>query len=49
MPSFVLKFLYGEMSDTILKGVKVSNKKLEEIEVKLKYEKIENALSEIYS
>ena len=49
VPSFVLKFLYGEMSDTILKGVKVSNKKLEEIEVKLKYEKIEDALSEIYS
>jgi uncharacterized protein (TIGR01777 family) len=49
VPSFVLKFLYGEMSDTILKGVKVSNKKLKEIELKLKYEKIEDALSEIYS
>tara|TARA_B110001452_G_scaffold40542_1_gene31013 strand:- start:466 stop:1365 length:900 start_codon:yes stop_codon:yes gene_type:complete len=49
VPSFVLKFLYGEMSDTILKGVKVSNEKLKEIELKLKYEKIEDALSEIYS
>ena len=49
VPSFVLKFLYGEMSDTILKGVKVSNEKLKEIDLKLKYEKIEEALSEIYS
>ena len=49
VPSFVLKFLYGEMSDTILKGVKVSNEKLKEIDLKLKYEKIEQALSEIYS
>jgi NAD dependent epimerase/dehydratase family enzyme len=49
VPSFVIKFLYGEMSDTILKGVKVSNEKLKEIELKLKYEKIEDALSEIYS
>ena len=37
------------MSETILKGVKVSNEKLKEIELKLKYEKIEDALSEIYS
>jgi uncharacterized protein (TIGR01777 family) len=49
VPSFVLKFLYGEMADTILKGVKVSNEKLKEIELKLKYEKIEEALYEIYS
>ena len=48
VPSFVLKFLYGEMSETILKGVKVSNKKLKE-EINLKYEKIEDALTEIYS
>ena len=48
VPSFVLKFFYGEMSETILKGVKVSNKKLKE-EINLKYEKIEDALTEIYS
>jgi len=48
VPSFVLKFLYGEMSETILKGVKVSNKKLKG-EINLKYEKIEDALTEIYS
>ena len=48
VPSFVLKFLYGEMSETILKGVKVSNKQLKG-EINLKYEKIEDALKEIYS
>tara|TARA_B110000977_G_scaffold1049_1_gene1447 strand:+ start:1085 stop:1981 length:897 start_codon:yes stop_codon:yes gene_type:complete len=48
VPSFVLKFLYGEMSETILKGVKVSNKKIKG-EINLKYEKIEDALTEIYS
>ena len=48
VPSFVLKFFYGEMSETILKGVKVSNKKLKG-EINLKYEKIEDALTEIYS
>ena len=36
------------MSETILKGVKVSNKKLKG-EINLKYEKIEDALTEIYS
>ena len=48
VPSFFLKFFYGEMSETILKGVKVSNKKLKG-EINLKYEKIEDALTEIYS
>ena len=48
VPSFVLKFLYGEMSDTILKGVKVSNKKIKDTGFKFKYEKIEDALREIY-
>jgi len=49
VPSFVLKFLYGEMSDTILKGVKVSNKKIKDAGFKFKHEKIEDALREIYS
>ena len=34
VPSFVLKFLYGEMSDTILKGVKVSNEKIKSLNFK---------------
>jgi NAD dependent epimerase/dehydratase family enzyme len=37
------------MSDTILKGVKVSNKKIKDTGFKFKYEKIEDALREIYS
>ena len=49
VPSFILRFLYGEMSDTILKGVKVSNKKIKDAGFKFKYEKIEDALREIYS
>jgi len=49
VPSFVLKFIYGEMSDTILKGVKVSNKKIKSLNFNFKYEKVEEALKAIYS
>ena len=49
VPSFVLKFIYGEMSDTILKGVKVSNEKIKSLNFKFKHEKIEEALKAIYS
>ena len=48
VPSFLLKFLYGEMSDTILRGVKVSNKKLKSTDFKFKYENLDQALKEIY-
>ena len=49
VPSFILRFLYGEMSDTILKGVKVSNKKIKNLGFKFKYNKIDEALKYIYS
>jgi len=49
VPSFILRFLYGEMSDTILKGVKVSNKKIKNLGFKFKYDKIDEALKYIYS
>ena len=49
VPSFVLKFIYGEMSDTILKGVKVSNEKIKSLKFKFKYEKVDEALKAIYS
>ena len=49
IPSFILRFLYGEMSDTILKGVKVSNKKIKNLGFKFKYDKIDEALKYIYS
>jgi uncharacterized protein (TIGR01777 family) len=49
VPSFVLKFIYGEMSDTILKGVKVSNEKIKSLNFKFKYEKVDEALRAIYS
>ena len=48
VPSFLLKFLYGEMADTILKGVKVSNKKLKSTDFTFKYENLDQALREIY-
>lgn len=48
VPSFILKFIYGEMSDTILKGVKVSNKKIKSLDYKFKYQKIDEALKAIY-
>ena len=49
VPSFVLKFIYGEMSDTILKGVKVSNEKIKSLNFNFKYEKVDEALRAIYS
>ena len=49
VPSFVLKFIYGELSDTILKGVKVSNEKIKSLNFKFKYEKVDEALKAIYS
>ena len=49
VPSFVLKFIYGELSDTILKGVKVSNEKIKSLNFKFKYEKVDEALRAIYS
>ena len=49
VPSFVLKFIYGEMSDTILKGVKVSNEKIKSLKLNFKYEKVDEALRAIYS
>lgn len=48
VPSFLIKFLYGEMADTILKGVKVSNNKLKSTSFEFKYEKLDLALEEIY-
>ena len=49
VPSFILKFIYGELSDTILKGVKVSNEKIKSLNFKFKYEKVDEALKAIYS
>ena len=49
VPSFVLKFIYGELFDTILKGVKVSNEKIKSLNFKFKYEKVDEALRAIYS
>ena len=49
VPSFVLKFLYGELSDTILKGVRISNKKIKQKGFNFKFDSLEEALNQIYS
>ncbi len=48
VPSFVLKFLYGELADTILMGVRVSNDKIKKEGFEFKYDNIQAALKEIY-
>ena len=49
VPSFVLKLLYGELSDTILKGVKVSNDKVKKEGYNFRYDQLKDALQEIYT
>ena len=49
VPSFILNILYGELSDTILKGVRVSNKKVKDLGFRFKYDQLKVALKEIYN
>ena len=49
VPSFVLKFIYGELADILLEGSRVSNEKIKSQGFDFKYDRIEDALSEIYS
>lgn len=44
VPAFVLKAMFGEMADTILKGSRVSAKKVQEAGFQFEYPKIEQAL-----
>jgi len=48
LPSFVLKFIYGELADILLNGVKVSNEKVIQTNFQFKFDKLEDALVEIY-
>lgn len=48
VPSPIIKLIYGELSDTILLGVKVSNDKIKNEGFKFKYDKIADALKKIY-
>ena len=49
VPGFVLKFIYGELADILLEGSRVSNEKIKSQGFDFKYDRIEDALSEIYS
>ena len=49
VPSFVLKFIYGELADILLEGVKVANDKIKSAGFQFKYDKLEEALNEIYN
>jgi uncharacterized protein len=48
VPSLIIKLIYGELSKTILLGVKVSNDKIKNKGFKFKYDKIADALKKIY-
>jgi uncharacterized protein (TIGR01777 family) len=47
VPTFLLKMMFGEMSGIILKGSRVSGKKVEERGFKYHYEKLEKALNDL--
>ncbi len=48
VPSFALKFIYGELADLLLEGSKVSNEKIKSDGFKFKYDNINCALKNIY-
>ena len=49
VPNIILKFLYGELSETITKGVKVSNEKIKNEGFRFQYDNLNEALNEIYN
>lgn len=49
VPGFALRLVFGEMADLVLKGSKVSSKKLEETGFDFKYPSIDEALANLLS
>lgn len=49
IPSFIIKLIYGEISDIILNGKMIDNKKLLQDGFIFKYPTLESSLNEIYS
>jgi uncharacterized protein len=47
VPSFVLKFLLGEMADMVLKGAKVSSVKIQNTGFEFKFKKLNDALHDL--
>jgi uncharacterized protein (TIGR01777 family) len=47
IPSFVLKFLMGEMADMVLKGAKISSMKIQNAGFEFKFKKLDDALHDL--
>jgi len=47
IPGFILKTVFGEMSDILLKGTRISSKKIEKEGFSFKYPDIEHAIKEL--
>lgn len=48
VPGFVLKILYGEMADVVLKGSRISSDKIRNAGYRFKFEDLEKALEDIF-
>ncbi len=48
VPAFMLKLIFGEMSEILLQGSRISNEKLRNQSFEFTYKKLEGALKEIY-
>lgn len=49
VPGFILKLLLGEMAEMVLEGTRVSNNKILNAGFQFKFDKIEDALQDIYT
>lgn len=47
VPSFILKLVLGEMSEIVLKGIRVSNKKIVDLGFKPKFDRIDTAIKDL--
>lgn len=47
IPSFVIKFLFGEMADLVLKGATVSSKKIQSTGFRFRFEYLEPAIEDL--
>jgi uncharacterized protein len=49
IPSFILKIIFGEMSCIVLEGSRASNRKIKETGFAFQYNKLQNAVENLYS
>lgn len=48
VPSFVMKLIYGEMADVVLKGSRISSGRIRNAGYRFEFEDLENALEDIF-